>query len=307
MARFAAGLSGSRLHPLVLMSDPVRTPDLLTLVRALPSRSAIIYRHFGRPGLERRLRSLTEQRDIQLLIGNDPQLAHQCGADGVHFSRRTAADIVARWRQARPGWIISQAAAKTKPDTPALAGLDAIFVSSIFPSNSVSSGTPIGVEALVERIKQGDAPIFALGGINARTVNALHGVNIAGIAAIDGLANELRYLIEKSEIMSEPITAKPNSDIEITREDQGDMIVFTAHLPDSEHVGELTLKKVSDRVWNANHTGVPSQIGGRGVGTALVKAMVDDARDTGYQIIPGCPFIAKLFERKPDWAKGLTA
>jgi len=52
---------------------------------------------------------------------------------------------------------------------------------------------------------------------------------------------------------------------------------------------------------------VPSEIGGRGVGKALVQAMVEDARASGYRVMPGCPFVAKLFERKPEWAEGVEA
>jgi thiamine monophosphate synthase len=32
------------------------------------------------------------------------------------------------------------------------------------------------------------APVYALGGVNARTVRRLRGTGIAGVAAVDGLA-----------------------------------------------------------------------------------------------------------------------
>jgi predicted GNAT family acetyltransferase len=35
--------------------------------------------------------------------------------------------------------------------------------------------------------------------------------------------------------------------------------------------------------------------------------MVEDARHHGYRVVPGCPFVAKLFERKPEWAEGVAA
>lgn len=107
--------------------------------------------------------------------------------------------------------------------------------------------------------------------------------------------------------MTDPTTAKPDGHVTVTKQESDDLITFTAHVVGATATGELTLRRVADGVWNANHTGVPKAIGGRGVGKALVRAMVEDARHHGYQVVPGCPFVAKLFERKPEWAEGVAA
>ena len=308
----ALSLSGSRLNPLVLMSDPKRTPDLLSLVQALPSGSAVIYRHFGAPGLERRLRSLTEAKGIQLLIGNDPELAINCGADGVHFSRRTDAKVIQRWRNEHPGWIISAAAPKPWAVPPASASLDAVFVSSIFASASPSSGTPIGVSALERISKDCPCPVFALGGITDENAPTLAKTGIAGIAAIGGLKDALEkekaaHVMKAPNTTHDPIEAEPAQSVSISKHEEGDQIIFTAEVAGASETGELTLKRIADGLWNANHTGVPSEIGGRGIGKALIQAMVEDARQSGYKVKPGCPFVAKLFERRPEWADGVAA
>lgn len=283
------------------MSDPKRTPDLLNLVKYMPSRSAIIYRHFGSPGLEDELRRISWDRNIQLLIGNDPELALSCEADGVHFSRRASTETLATWRNAQPNWIITTAWSKTKSDPRTFEQLDGVFVSSVFQSDSTSAGTPIGVRALREFTKQCSYPVFALGGITDETAPNLVGTGIGGIASIGGLAEILR------KVMAHPIHAQPDAAVSISKEDNGDNIRFIARIKNETAQGELTLKRISDTVWNANHTGVPATIGGKGVGTALVLAMVEDARQQGYQIVPRCPFIAKLFNRHPDWATGIVA
>lgn len=308
----ALSLGGSRLHPLVLMSDPERTPSLLGLVSAMPSRSALIYRHFGTPGLERRLRSLTEAKGMQLLIGNDPELAETCRADGVHFSRTTEASVVAKWRQRHPGWIISAAAPKpwSIPDT--APQLDALLVSSIFSSDSPSSGTPIGVDALERITKLSPCPVFALGGVTNETAPQLAKTGIAGIAAINGLKDTLKTekalpTMKAPNTTHDPIEAKPAQSVTISKHEEGDQIIFTAEVSGESETGELTLKRVAEGLWNANHTGVPSEIGGRGIGKALIRAMVEDARQSGYKVVPGCPFVAKLFERRPEWAEGVAA
>ena len=319
LIKTALSLSGSRLNPLVLMSDPDRTPDLLELVRRMPADSALIYRHFGEPDLETGLRSLTNDRGIQLLIGNDPDLAAECGADGVHFSRRTDAATVATWRERQPDWIISAAAPKPWAIPYAAADLDAVFVSSIFASRSPTSGTPIGVSALRRITKDSPCPVFALGGINDQTAPSLVKTGIAGIAAIDGFRHALDLTGERShtgkarptmkapDTNTDPIEAKPNPSVSISKHEEGDQIIFTAEVAGESETGELTLKRVADNLWNANHTGVPSEIGGRGIGKALIQAMVEDARQSGYKVVPGCPFVAKLFERRPEWAEGVAA
>jgi hypothetical protein len=49
----------------------------------------------------------------------------------------------------------------------------------------------------------------------------------------------------------------------------------------------------------AIHTEVPSEFGGRGIGTALVRHVIADARATGFTITPRCPLFVTWFERHP--------
>lgn len=98
-----------------------------------------------------------------------------------------------------------------------------------------------------------------------------------------------------------------DKDIEITKEEGGDTITFKATVPKLSDEAELVLAQISDNLYNAHHTGVPKSMGGMGVGTALVKAMSEDARDLGYKIVPGCPFVAAWFKREPKWAKMAAA
>lgn len=61
---------------------------------------------------------------------------------------------------------------------------------------------------------------------------------------------------------------------------------------------ELTFTHRSERVISADHTGVPDAMSGRGVAKALYDFMLDDARNTGFRIIPICPFVRNEFERQ---------
>jgi uncharacterized protein len=48
------------------------------------------------------------------------------------------------------------------------------------------------------------------------------------------------------------------------------------------------------------HTEVPPEHEGRGIGTALIRYSLDDARKRGLQVIPICPFFAAYMQRHSD-------
>jgi len=49
------------------------------------------------------------------------------------------------------------------------------------------------------------------------------------------------------------------------------------------------------------HTEVPEQSSGHGVGDALVRFVLDDARARGLAVVPLCPFVRAWIERHPDY------
>lgn len=89
--------------------------------------------------------------------------------------------------------------------------------------------------------------------------------------------------------------------IEITREDDETRGRYVAMI--DGHEAELTYSRLGDS-GNviADHTGVPQELGGRGVGSALVRRLVEDARKSGFRIMPLCPFVKAQFEKNPEWA-----
>jgi len=50
----------------------------------------------------------------------------------------------------------------------------------------------------------------------------------------------------------------------------------------------------------ADHTGVPTAIGGRGVGKALVTFMIPDASAREFKIMPLCPFVRPVYIHPPE-------
>lgn len=177
----------SRLSPLIFMTDPERVPDVVAAAQKLPQGTTIIYRHFGSAHKfvdAEGLRQVTFALGQQLLIGDDPELAIEIGADGVHFRRDAALAAPSLWRNRCPNWIISMAGIKSGNYMGDLSILDGLLISSVFPSQSQSAGEPIGIEGFTQKTNDLPVPIFALGGINKDTAPKLLGSGAAGIAGI---------------------------------------------------------------------------------------------------------------------------
>ena len=194
-----------RLSPLVMLSDPQVHKDVIAAANNMPKGAAIIYRHFGAPRraeIAAELRQISFARGQQLLIGNDPALAIGCGADGVHFTRDAALTAPMLWRARCPDWLISMAGIKQIDEFSTsgegdyidysgdLCVLDGLMVSSVFASDSPSAGRPIGVSKLLSIAAVLGAPIYALGGVNGRTAEALDGCGLSGIAGRFGNFNQ---------------------------------------------------------------------------------------------------------------------
>lgn len=89
--------------------------------------------------------------------------------------------------------------------------------------------------------------------------------------------------------------------VTITHMDQGARGEYHARVEGSDATGRLTYRR-DGNVLVADHTLVPTEIGGRGVAARLVEALVADAREHGWKIVPQCSYVEAAFRRHPDWA-----
>lgn len=49
------------------------------------------------------------------------------------------------------------------------------------------------------------------------------------------------------------------------------------------------------------HTGVPSQVGGRGIAAELTRVALETARGNGWKVRPLCSYAAVYMRRHPDY------
>jgi predicted GNAT family acetyltransferase len=50
------------------------------------------------------------------------------------------------------------------------------------------------------------------------------------------------------------------------------------------------------------HTEVPPELGGKGIGSKLVKGALDQVRADGLKVIAQCPFVKGWIDKHPDYA-----
>lgn len=92
----------------------------------------------------------------------------------------------------------------------------------------------------------------------------------------------------------------PRTTIAITIEDQPTGGRYVAHV-EGKPEAEMTYSKAGEKILIIDHTGVPDELGGMGVGKALVEHMVHDVRSRGLKIIPLCPFTNATLRKHPEW------
>ena len=63
-----------------------------------------------------------------------------------------------------------------------------------------------------------------------------------------------------------------------------------------------TYYKVEDGVITFVHTEVPPELGGKGIGSKLIKGALDQVRAAGSKVIAQCPFVKAYIEKHSEYA-----
>lgn len=67
------------------------------------------------------------------------------------------------------------------------------------------------------------------------------------------------------------------------------------------HEAQLNYR-LAGTVMSITHTGVPSEIGGRGVAAELMKAALSHAESVGWTVVPACSYAAGFMTRHPEYS-----
>lgn len=60
--------------------------------------------------------------------------------------------------------------------------------------------------------------------------------------------------------------------------------------------------KAQDRIY-LTHTEVPQSLEGQGVGSALIKAVLQEVEEMKLGLVPLCPFVAMYIKKHPEYQK----
>lgn len=116
-----------------------------------------------------------------LLIANDPVLAREIGADGLHLAERDAGHL-------QPfGFTTAAAHSLAAIRRAELAGADAVLLSPVFPTASHPGGTVLGLQRARALAAATPLPVFAMGGVTPAN-SILLGPHFDGFAAIGAFA-----------------------------------------------------------------------------------------------------------------------
>ncbi|MET0308911.1 MAG: thiamine phosphate synthase [Sphingomonas sp.] len=170
-----------RRHPplpqLWLMTDERMGEALWEALERLPAGSGVVFRHYALPLAERcalfaRIARVARRRRLVLLRAGSARLGRS--EAGTHGTKRRE-----RGLYTRPAHSRREAIAAIR------AGADAVFVSPLFATRSHPGARTLGTVRFGLLIRGLDAPVIALGGMDAGRAASLWQTGVYGWSAID--------------------------------------------------------------------------------------------------------------------------
>lgn len=159
-----------------------RNADWAGAATRLPRGSVVVVR--ARDAAHRRVLAEELFGIATLLIADDPALAADIGAAGLHLPQARMREAL-HWRVRHPDWIITASAHSLQALMQAQT-LDAVFLSPVFATTSHSRAKPLTPVRAAFIAARAMVPVYALGGVTPQNA-ALLAPAFSGIAAISSL------------------------------------------------------------------------------------------------------------------------
>ncbi|WP_018997299.1 thiamine phosphate synthase [Hirschia maritima] len=176
----------SNLPAAFFLTDPERTPDPIATIENLPAHTGVIYRHFGledRFKIGKEIKEACKHKNLLFFISRDEQLERFLEPDGVHWPKSQLP--VFRKSGLRRAFNTSSAHSFSHISKAQNLGLDACFLSAIFPSNSPSAPSAMGNIRLRTLSSQSKIQLYGLGGVNVHNAGSI--AKHTGLAAVSNL------------------------------------------------------------------------------------------------------------------------
>ena len=182
------------LPRLLLVTDEKRLPDPLPALVRPPAECAsifrhyaIIFRHYDCANRRELARNVAKKAQNPVIIAGDWRLAAECGAFGLHLpegmlrSGRLAPAL--GWARRRGRVVTAACHSRQALAFARKLGLNAALLSPVFPTASHPGAVTLGALRFRQYCRNAGIPVYALGGITARTARHLRKSGAAGLAA----------------------------------------------------------------------------------------------------------------------------
>ncbi|PKB14930.1 hypothetical protein B0I00_2532 [Novosphingobium kunmingense] len=94
--------------------------------------------------------------------------------------------------------------------------------------------------------------------------------------------------------------------IAIIKKEDGRHGRFVARIDGIDAFAELTFTRRGPALISVDHTEAPDALRGTGATAALVDYLISDARESGFRIIPICPYVRARYIKHPEWQDVMT-
>jgi hypothetical protein len=81
---------------------------------------------------------------------------------------------------------------------------------------------------------------------------------------------------------------------------------YAARVAGIDAEAKLIVTRHAPELLSADHTKAPEELRKTGAAPALVAYLVADARESGFRIIPLCPYVRSQYEKHPEWSDAFT-
>ena len=135
----------------------------------------------------RRCKAITDRFGVGLIVNDNPHVAAQIGALGVHVGQDDMEAAAVR-RLLGPDMILGVTAKTVEQARRAQdAGADYLGSGAVFGSSTKLNAKPMTRETLASICAAVSLPVVAIGGIHRENLCALAGTGIAGVAIVSGI------------------------------------------------------------------------------------------------------------------------
>lgn len=150
------------------------------------------------------MRAVTHEFGARLLINDRIDVALAVGADGVHLGGDSLPPAIARTLLGPKALLGISTHRSEEIRTAAVNGADFVTFGPVFATPSkLTYGAPVGLTALTAAVASSPLPLFALGGIKAEQLGAIHQSGCRHIAVISAVISATDPAIASRDLLQQ--------------------------------------------------------------------------------------------------------